>query len=104
MIEGLGTNPRATSAKSGREMMISNRKHAPIVAISVTTIASSIRYPRCWSTRMSSTSAAVMTIPSVIGIPKSRLSAMAEPMTSARSHAAIAISHMIQWAIEAGRE
>ena len=40
-------------------------------------------------------SEAVMIVPTTIGMPNSRLSAIAEPMTSARSQAAMAISHSI---------
>ena len=43
-----------------------------------------------------STSSAVRQTPQISGRPNSRLSAIAAPITSARSHAAIAISHRIQ--------
>ena len=43
--------------------MISNRKHRPIVAISVMTSASSKRTPRFWSESSSSTSSPVMSTP-----------------------------------------
>ena len=44
----------------------------------------------------SSTSSAVIATPQASGMPNSRLSAMAEPITSARSQAAIAISQSTQ--------
>ena len=91
-------------AMSGREMMISNRKQAPTVATSVMTSASSMRKPRCCNVRMINTSAAVIRMPHVSGIPNSRLSAIAVPITSARSQAAIAISQSTQSAKETGRE
>ncbi len=45
-----------------------------------------------------------MQTPQMSGRPKSRLRAMAEPMTSARSQAAMASSQMIQRAMVTGRE
>jgi hypothetical protein len=72
--------------------------------LSVMTSASTNRNPRCWRSRMSSTSSAVSTTPTASGMPKSRCSAIADPMTSARSHAAMAISHRTQWKMTAGRE
>ena len=53
---------------------------------------------------MISTSRAVRQTPQMSGIPNSRLSAMAEPITSARSQAAIAISHSTQSAKLTRRE
>ena len=53
---------------------------------------------------MSSTSSAVRHTPQTSGMPKSRFSAMAEPITSARSHAAMAISHSTQSTKLTGRE
>ena len=72
--------------------MISKRKQRPIVAISVMTSASSTRTPRFCSDSSSSTSKPVTSTPTAIGQLNSRLSAIAEPITSARSHAAMAIS------------
>ena len=51
-----------------------------------------------------STSSAVRQTPQISGRPKSRLSAIAAPMTSARSQAAIAISQTIHSAIVTGFE
>ena len=45
-----------------------------------------------------------MTTPAKSGMPKSRFSATAEPITSARSHAAMAISASTQSTIDARRE
>ena len=101
---GLGTNPAATAPTAGCEMTISNRKHPAIVAISTTTNASSSRNPLCCSNSTISTSSAVIMMPQVIGMPNSRLSPIADPITSARSQAAIAISHSTQRAIVVGRE
>ena len=68
-------------------------KQTEIVAMSVTMSASMMRKPRFCRYRMASTSAQVMMQPQIIGMPKRIFSAMAEPMTSARSQAAMAISH-----------
>ena len=85
-------------------MAISNKKQPAMVTMSATTNASSRRNPLCCSNRTSSTSSAVMTIPIGSGIPNSRFSAIAEPITSAKSHAAMATSHKSQRASVAGRE
>ena len=98
-----GTKPRKIPARSGRDSTISSAKHAPIVATSVRMIASILRMPNDWSSRSSITSSAVINTPARIGIPKSRCSAMADPSTSARSHAAMAISHRIHSTHTIGR-
>ena len=97
-------NPFATAVTSGRARMISNRKQSPTVAMSVMTSASSTRTPRFCSVSSSSTSKPVMSTPTASGMSNSRLSAIAEPMTSARSHAAIAISQSTHSATATGRE
>ena len=84
--------------------MISNRKQPAIVAISATTSASSSRKPLCWRNRTSSTSSAVIAIPHGNGIPNSRFRAIADPITSARSQAAMAISQITHNAMELGLE
>ena len=48
--------------------------------------------PFAWRNKIRNTSTTVMTTPQVKGIPKSRFKAIADPMTSAKSQAAIAIS------------
>ena len=85
-------------------MTSSTAKQTPMVTISAMTKASSQRKPLFCSSRISRTSNAVSTTPHTSGIPKSRLSAMAEPITSARSQAAIAISHSTQSTKLTGRE
>ena len=89
---------------SGFEIRISNKKQPAIVAIKTMTSASSSRKPRFCRYRMTSTSSAVMAIPQGSGMPNRRLSAIAEPITSARSQAAIAISHSTQSPSDTGRE
>ena len=103
-IDGAGTNPFATRPSSGCEMMISKRKHPAMVAINATTNASSSRKPWCWRNSTSSTSSAVIVIPQVSGIPNRRFSPIADPITSARSHAAIASSHTTHRKRVVGRE
>ena len=104
MICGVGMNPRSTPPMSGRERMISKRKQTPTVATSVITSASIQRNPLFCRARMRMTSSAVIAIPHGSGMPKRRLSAIAVPMTSARSQAAIAISQSTQSAKPTGRE
>ncbi len=103
-IEAVGRKPPATAARSGREMTISNRKQPAMVAISATTSASSSRKPLCCRNSTISTSSAVIAMPHGRGIPNSRFSPIADPITSARSHAAIATSHSTQRASVVGRE
>ena len=67
-----------------------------------TTRPSTYRKPRCCSDSTISTSSAVRQTPQSSGMPKSRLSAMAAPSTSARSQAAIAISQSSQSTIVDG--
>ena len=50
------------------------------------------RMPRCMRKRMRSVSKAVMRTPYSKGMPKSRFKPIAMPITSARSHAAMATS------------
>ncbi len=66
--------------------------------------ASSHRKPKCWSTSISRTSAAVMHTPTTSGIPNSNWSAIAVPITSARSQAMMASSHRTQRVKLTGRE
>ena len=54
------------------------------------------RKPLFCRKRISSTSAQVITQPQTSGMPKSNCNPMADPITSARSQAAIAISHRTQ--------
>jgi len=75
-----------------------------MVAISATTSASSSRKPLCCRYSTISTSSAVIAMPHGSGIPNNRFNPIAEPITSARSHAAIATSHSTQRAIVVGRE
>ena len=63
---------------------------------SAMTIASSSRNPLPWSHSTISTSSAVRTTPTGKEIPNSSCNAIAVPITSARSQAAIASSAMIQ--------
>ena len=70
-------------------------KTRAMVAISTITRVSSARNPLFCNTRMSNTSTAVMITPYNMGMLNRSLRAMAEPMTSARSVAAIASSHKI---------
>jgi hypothetical protein len=77
-------------------MMISNRKQTPTIATSEITSASSQRKPLFCRYRTRRTSSAVMATPQASGIPKRRLRAIAVPMTSARSQAAMAISQRTQ--------
>lgn len=98
----VGIRPFSTAGRSGLAAMSSYAKHPPMRTISPATMHSSTRNPRCWSARTIMTSRAVMSTPHTSGMPKSRLSAMAEPMTSARSHAAMAISQMTHRNIATG--
>ena len=75
-----------------------------MVAISVITIASIQRNPRPCSARTIKTSAPVINTPASSGRPKRSFSATAEPNTSAKSQAAMAISHKIHKAKPTGRE
>ena len=81
---------------SGFAMNSSNRKHPPTTAISAITSASSMRKPLFCKYSTINTSTAVIAMPTGSVIPKSRLRAIAVPITSARSHAAMAISHSTQ--------
>ena len=67
-----------------------------MMKINPATILSIHLKPLACNIRMSKTSATVITIPQVKGIPKSKFKAMAEPITSAKSIAAIAISQKTQ--------
>jgi hypothetical protein len=53
--------------------------------------------PRPCSQNTSAASAAVSATPHTSGMPNSRLSAMAVPITSARSHAQMATSQAAHW-------
>ena len=104
MISVVGTRPRATAPIAGCAIASSTAKHTPMDAIKAMMNASSQRNPLFWSMRISSTSSAVSTTPQISGMPNSRLSAIAAPITSARSQAAIAISQRIQSTKLTGRE
>ena len=78
-------------------------KQPAITTSSVMMKASSLRKPRCWSSRISSTSKAVRQMPQTSGSPNSSCNAMAVPITSARSHATIASSHITQSRKPTGR-
>jgi hypothetical protein len=88
-------NPRAIDPASGRAMRISSRKQAPIVATRTRMNASIFRIPAWWRNRMRNVSSAVNRTPYIRGSPNSSWSPIADPSTSARSHAAIASSHRI---------
>ena len=60
------------------------------------TIDSMRRKPFACRNKIRKTSTMVITTPQLNGIPKSKLRAIAEPITSAKSHAAMAISQKIQ--------
>ena len=79
-------------------------KPPAIPRMRVTTMPSRMRKRCCCTSSTMSTSSAVMTTPATSGMPKSRFSATAEPITSARSHAAMAISASTQSTIDARRE
>ena len=85
-------------------MKSSTAKQTAIEPISTMTKASSHRNPLFWSRRISRTSRAVRITPQSSGMPNSRFSAMAAPMTSARSQAAMAISQSTQSTKLTGRE
>ena len=68
---------------------------ARMIPISAITIASTVRNPQRCSSRISSTSSPVISTPQIRGMWNSRFSAIADPITSARSQAAIAISARI---------
>ncbi len=103
-ISGEGMKARSAAPRSGRERISSNRKLAAMVAMRVMTSASTSRKPRFCSSSTSSTSKPVSSTPTASGMWNRSWSAMADPMTSARSHAAIAISQMTQWNSTTGRE
>ena len=71
-------------------------KQTVMTTMSAITKASSARKPRLCRARIKSTSRAVSTAPSTSGMPKRSFSAMAVPMTSARSQAMIASSQISQ--------
>ncbi len=87
-----GIKPLATMPSIGLASTISVRKHPPIIAISAIMNASSFRMPSFCRYRSNIVSSNVTTTPHINGKPNSKLSPMAMPSTSARSHAAIAIS------------
>lgn len=96
MISLLGRKPASSGNNSGFEKMISSPKQRMIVATKTITIASNVRNPLACNISKSRTSAAVMMTPTGRGMPNKRLRAMADPITSARSHAVIITSAMIQ--------
>ena len=69
------------------------QKQPAITVISASTKASMARMPKLWNHSTSSVSAAVSSTPVSSGMWNSRFSPMAAPRTSARSQAAMAISH-----------
>jgi hypothetical protein len=73
-------------------MNISARKDRPINVTSETMKTSMMRMPLFSSSKISSVSKPEISTPQSTGRPKSRLRPMAMPITSARSHAAMAIS------------
>ena len=79
-------------------------KQTKITMSRATIKASSERKPRCMRKRIKNASAAVMIAPIVKGMPKSRLSAIAVPITSARSQAMIAASQASHSAMLTGFE
>ena len=97
-------NPRATGPHAGFDSHSSIANDPAISTISAMTSASTYRKPLCCRNSTTSTSSAVRQTPQMSGSPKSRFRAMAAPMTSARSQAAIAISHRIHKAMVVGRE
>ncbi len=88
---------RAAPAPSrGLARAICTRKQSAITPMSEMTNASIQRNPLVCSQRIRNTSSAVMKMPISSGMPKTRLSPMAVPMTSARSVAMIASSASAQ--------
>ena len=98
-----GTKPAAIEPHWGLDRTISTARHPPTVMISATMNASIILTPRLCRKRIRSVSKAVTTTPARRGRPNSSCSPMAEPSTSARSQAAIAISHTTHSTHETGR-
>ena len=99
-----GMKLRTISPIGGRASTISKRKHSPTSATSEITNASRSRKPLFCRYRIASTSSVVIRMPMTSGMPNSRLIAIADPITSARSHAAIASSQITQRKNETGRE
>ncbi|MET3826900.1 hypothetical protein ABIC16_002593 [Sphingomonas sp. PvP055] len=97
------TAPNTTAFQSGLASTIVYAKHSPMVATRTMMIASILRNPRLTSNSKSKTSRPVRTTPHTSGNPNSKLSATADPITSAKSHAMIAISHSNHRAIPTGR-
>lgn len=85
--------PASTAAIGGDASAIWMPKHTKITSSNAITNASSARKPRFISNNTNTTSSAVMMAPSVSGMPNSNFSAIAVPITSARSQAMMASSH-----------
>ena len=83
------------------ELQEAHRLLAPLLGAP---IASILRKPKCIAASSSMTSKPVRITPQTSGTPNRRLSATAEPMTSARSQAMIAISQSSQRTMETGFE
>ena len=92
MTDACGMKPAAIAAIGGCDRIIWPTKQIMMMIISATMKASTLRNPRRSSARMTKTSSAVSTTPQTSGRPNSSWSAIAVPITSARSQATIAIS------------
>ena len=88
----VGAKPRITAPHSGSASAIWIAKQTAMTPSSVTISASIQRKPMFCIHRIRNTSSAVMITPSSSGMPNSRLSPIAVPITSARSVAQMAIS------------
>jgi len=75
-----------------------------MVATIVTTTASIHRIPRCSSSKITTTSSAIRHTAHNNGIPVNRCTPIAPPSTSAKSHAAIAISQSTHRKIVTGQD
>ena len=95
-ISTVGAKPRITSPHTGSAMAIWMPKHTAMTPSSVTMKASIQRKPSRCIHRMRNTSSAVRMTPISSGMPNSRLSPIAVPITSARSVAQMANSASAQ--------
>lgn len=92
-----GTRPASMAAGSGGEKNSPAQKPTVSTASIEVTTPSNARWPRfCCTASTSRDTTPVMTPPSTSGTPNSRLSAMAPPITSARSVAAATTSACAQ--------
>ena len=92
----LGSSPRNRGIGSGFALASSKMKQQPMRKMKEPISASRNRKWRPCSIRTNSTSADVMNTPATSGRSNSRFSAMAEPITSAMSQAAMAVSASTQ--------